>query len=133
MVKPRHFSKRNRSKERRLRLTRRDIELIELVGRGQALTAKQLQIGAGHPLTSHGRFQLRLAWLVAEQYLDTLPRQAVTEPTVYVLSRRSVAGNRLLQELWGESRPPRVPSKQLQHLLAIKMMSSFESAARVRT
>ncbi len=119
MANPRYFSKRNRKNSRTMRRTRRDIEVVELVGRGQALTAKQLQIGAGHPLTSHGRFHLRLAWLVAEQYLDTLPRQTVTEPTVYVLSRRSVAGNQLLQELWGEFRPPRVQSKQLEHLLAV--------------
>ena len=57
--------------------------------------------------------------MVAEQHLDTLPRQTVTEPTIYVLSRRSVAGNQLLQELWGEFRPPRVQSKQLEHLLAV--------------
>jgi len=118
MAKPGHFSKRDKSKRRGLRLTSRDLEMVELVGHGQAFTAEQLQIGAEHSLQSSGRCRLRCSLLVGDQYLDVLPR-ATREPAVYVLSHRSIVGNHLLQELWGEFRPPTAQSKQLEHLLAI--------------
>ena len=74
--------------------------MVKLVGHGQAFTAEQLQIGAGHSLQSSGRCRLRCSLLVGDQYLDVLPR-ATCGPAIYLLSRRSVAGNQLLQELWG--------------------------------
>ena len=52
-----------------MRLTSRDIEMVQLVGQGVALTGEQLQIGAGHSLASRGRCKLRLALLVRHHYL----------------------------------------------------------------
>ncbi len=66
IAKVRGFS---RDKERTMRLTSRDIEMVQLVGQGVALTGEQLQIGAGHSLASRGRCKLRIALLVRHHYL----------------------------------------------------------------
>ena len=104
-----------------LQLTPRDVALLGCVLWAKACTAEQLQMGAGYSLACRRPCQRRLTLLVRHRYLDRLPRQ-VNEPAVYVLSRRSPAGNQLLKERFGEEAfrqqlATRVES--LEHTLAI--------------
>ncbi len=104
-----------------MRLTGRDIQTIDLVFWAKALRGDQLQIGAGHSLTSPTRYQHRLTLLTSNQYLATLPRH-VAEPAIYALNRHSRFGNRLMKERWGERAFRRQMGRRveaLEHLLAI--------------
>ena len=103
-----------------MRLTERDREIIELVGRCTALRARQIQT-ALFPPGSDSRCQLRLQFLVRARYLDRRPRRLVNEPAIYMLSRRSVEGNRLLRERWGDALFRRQLTRPgpLEHLLAL--------------
>ncbi len=103
-----------------MRLTERDCRIVELVFRTQALRADQVQVALFTP-GGASRCQRRLTLLVRHRYLDRLPRETVNEPAVYVLSRRSVEGNRLVRERFGEEeyRKQRGRLGSPQHLLAI--------------
>ncbi len=102
-----------------LRLTERDCQIVELVFRTRALTGAQIQT-ALFSAGAASRCQLRLTKLVRNHYLDCLPRKAVNEPAIYVLSRKSVEGNRLLRERLGEEeyRKGQTRLGALGHLLA---------------
>src|SRR4051812_20329453 len=76
----------------RIRLTERDVSIVELVFRCRALRADQIHT-ALFPPGSDSRSQRRLTLLVRNRYLDRLPRQLVNEPSIYLLTRSSVAGN----------------------------------------
>jgi hypothetical protein len=112
-----HSSPRRRSS---LRLTDRDVAIVDAVFRMRALTADQLAT-ALFPLAPNTRCQVRLRVLLAAHFLDRLPRQLVNEPAVYVLSRRSIAGNRLMRDRWGEAEFRRRMTRigPLHHLLAL--------------
>lgn len=103
-----------------MQLTARDARIVELVARAQALRDDQIQTAL---FTAGGasRCQRRLTLLVRHHYLDVLPRATVNAPFVYVLSRKSVNGNRLLRERWGEEELNRQRGRRgaLGHLLAV--------------
>ncbi len=103
-----------------MRLTNRDCDIIDLVLHTRALTDDQLR-QALFPPGAASRCQLRLTLLYRNQYLDRLPRKSVNEPAVYLLTRRSVKGNRLMRERWGEQEFRRHMTRlgSLGHLLAV--------------
>ncbi len=103
-----------------LRLTQRDHDILHLVLRAQTLTADQIQT-AYFSAGGRSRCQLRLKMLYEMRCLDRLPGRLVNEPDTYILSRRSVAGNRLLRQLLGEVEFRRLRGHlgPLQHLLAV--------------
>ncbi len=103
-----------------MRLTQRDCQTVHLVLRLHALRDDQIQT-ALFSLRASSPCQRRLTRLVAHGYLDRLPRRYVNEPAVYVLSRRSITGNRLIRELWGEEELRRYKGQlgPLHHLLAV--------------
>ena len=98
----------------------RDYQIVDLLFHCRALTQSQIQIAlfSLHDPTSCAR---RLRTLVAERWIDRLPRRDANEPFVYLLSRRSTVGNHLMQQVYGKevyrARTTRVGS--LGHLLAI--------------
>ncbi len=103
-----------------MRLTPRDVTIIELIARYRALVADHVRLA----LFSSGaasRAQRRLTLLVRNHYLDRLPRQSVNEPAVYLLSRRSYMGNRIIRAKFGDGIFRRHMTKlgSLPHLLAI--------------
>ncbi len=105
-------------------LTNRDHQIVELVLRAQALRDDQIQLALFSLRTRLGddsRCQRRLTLLVRHRYLDRLPRRSASEPAVYVLSQRSVEGNRMLRERLGEEEFRRYRDRigALQHLLAV--------------
>src|SRR5438270_84771 len=83
------------------RLTLRDQQVIDDVFRARALRGDQIRV-ARFSDGADSRCQLRLTWMVQEGWLSTLPRKLVTDPAVYVLSRRSIRGNRLMRVRWGD-------------------------------
>lgn len=90
--------RRRSPKSHSMRLTQRDRQIVDLVQRAKALREDQIRIA----LFSEGaasRCQRRLTLLVRNHYLDRLPRKNVNEPAIYILSRRSIAGNRLMREM----------------------------------
>lgn len=103
-----------------MRLTERDERILELVWRTRALRDDQVQVALFSP-GARSRCQLRLTLLVRNRYLDRLPRRLVNEPAVYVLSRRSVVGNRLLRQRFGDAEFRRHMTRigSLGHLLAV--------------
>jgi hypothetical protein len=103
-----------------MRLTDRDCDIIDLVFHARALMRDQIEI-ALFPPSATTRSQTRLTALVRNHYLDTLPRRFVTDPAVYLLSRRSVAGNRLVRARWGEAEFRRRMTRlgSLGHLLGV--------------
>src|SRR4051794_6973922 len=79
--------------KRRGRLTIRDLGILKLVAQCRILTARQIQIGAGFPLTEHdSRCQLRLTLLQEWGILATLPGRAVNEPAVYLVTKQCELG-----------------------------------------
>ena len=104
----------------KLRLTRRDEQIVELVFRCRALRADQIQTALFTPGNASG-CQRRITLLQRNGYLDCLPRASVNEPAVYLLTRRSVKGNRLLRSRWPEDDFQRGLTRlgPLQHLLAV--------------
>jgi hypothetical protein len=86
------------SRSSAMRLTERDRAIIDLVFRAHAVRQDQVEIALFPLGSSATRCQLRLRLLVRNRYLDRLPRKGATDPWVYVLSRRSSAGNRLIRE-----------------------------------
>jgi len=113
---------RRRAKRPAIRLTDRHYATVELVAQARALRTDQIQT-ALYPLGPNSSSACRrcLTKLLRHGYLDRLPRPSVNEPAIYVLSRRSVAGNRLLRERWGEAELRRQMSRlgSLDHLLAV--------------
>ncbi len=105
---------------RSMRLTERDCQIIDLICRTRALRDDQIQTALFGP-GGRSRCQLRLTLLVRNQYLDRLSRRAMTAPAVYVLSRRSIKGNRMMRERLGEAEFRRlmVHLGPLEHLLAV--------------
>lgn len=103
-----------------MRLTERDERILELVWRTRALRDDQIQVALFSP-GARSRCQLRLTLLVRNRYLDRLPRRLVNEPAVYVLSRRSVVGNRLLRQCFGDAEFRRHMTRigSLGHLLGV--------------
>jgi len=103
-----------------MRLTDRDRAIIELVARARALRDDQIQM-ALFSANSTSRCQRRLTLLVRNRYLDRLPGRSVSEPAVYVLTRRSTAGNRFVRAQWGEIafRNHMTKIGSLPHLLGI--------------
>jgi Replication-relaxation len=102
------------------RLTERDRQLIELVFQCRALCDDHVQVALFSPGAA-SRCQRRLTLLYQHRYLDRLPRRAVNDRAVYLLTRRSLAGNRLMREQHGEEEFRRrlVRLGALQHLLAV--------------
>jgi hypothetical protein len=113
-----------------LQLRRRHHQLLDLLLFHRILTDTQLAIGANFPLNpnSHYSCQRVLTKLYRHQYLDRLPR-APNEPVLYLYTRRSQPGLRLLTERWGEEVVKRHLSEpgSLGHLLGIN-----DVAVRIR-
>lgn len=108
--------------KRQGRLTIRDLRILQLVAECRILTARQIQIGAGFPLTEHdSRCQLRLTLLQDWGILATLPGRAVNEPAVYLLTKQCELGIRLLRQMIGEGRVSQFLTKfgSVDHLLGI--------------
>lgn len=113
------------------RLTARDIEIVQLVHRYGAVRADQVQRVLFSPGAA-SRCQLRLTYLVQARYLDRLLRLRVNDPAIYVLTRRSTAGNWLLRARLGDAAIRRRPRLgPLDHLLAVNdVRASLERACR---
>ncbi len=109
-----------------MRLMWRDCQIVILVWLCRALTADLIEL-ALFPLNPETRCQRRLTALVRHRYLDRLPRALVNEKAVYLLTRRSVRGNRLIRQLVGDPafRHQMTRLGSLGHLLAV-------NAVRVR-
>ena len=105
---------------RPMRLTDRDVAILNLVLRARALRDDQIQLALFSPGNASG-CQRRLTRLVGHRYLDRLPRRSVIEPAVYLLTRRSTRGNRLLRQVWGEAEVQRQMGRlgPIPHLLAV--------------
>lgn len=103
-----------------MRLTERDRHINDLVLHARALTDDQVRV-ALFPPGAASRCQLRLTLLYRNHFLDRLPRKSVNEPAVYLLTRRSVNGNRLMRERWGEQEFRRHMTRlgSVGHLLAV--------------
>ena len=103
-----------------MRLTSRDIAILELVSRCRALRADHIQIALFTP-GGASRTQRRLTLLVRNHYLDRLPRRSVNEQAVYLLTRRSVQGNRIIRATQGDAVFRRHMTRlgSLPHLLGI--------------
>ncbi len=103
-----------------MQLTDRDVAIIELVARYRAVRADQVQLALFSPGAA-SRCQRRLTLLVRNHYLDRLPRRQVSDPAVYILSRRSTLGNRLVRARLGDELFRRHMTKfgSLPHQLAI--------------
>lgn len=101
-------------------LTDRDRQIVDLVFRYRAVRDDHVQVALFSPGAA-SRCQFRLTQLVRNGYLDRLPRRNVNEPAVYLLSRRSLAGNRLIREQVGEEAFRRQLTRlgSLGHLLAV--------------
>lgn len=106
--------------DRPLNLTERDMAIVDLVLRLRALTADQLQV-AFFSDGAASRCQRRLTLLRRAGYLDVLAGRLVNQPAVYLLSRKSIAGNRLMRATWGEACFRRFMTNlgPIAHLLAI--------------
>jgi hypothetical protein len=104
-----------------MRVEQRRRGMVEAVFRHRAPTRRQIEIAADFPLSRHTRAPRALTQLVASRALDRLPRSSVIDPAVYVLSRRSVLGNRLMRAQWGEDvfRRHLWRITSLDHLLAV--------------
>ncbi len=99
-----------------MQLTERDRQVVQLVARAGALRGDQIQTAYFSLRPDDSRCQRRLTLLVQHRFLDRLPRQA-NEPAIYIISRRSRQGRRLL----AHHRVP-LPSPKLgplPHLLGI--------------
>lgn len=103
-----------------MRLTDRDCQIIDLILRARALYDRQIQTALFSP-GGASRCQRRLTLLYRYHFLDRLPQRAVNEPAVYLLSRRSLRGKRLLRARWGESALRGYSSRlgSVNHLLAV--------------
>ena len=88
---------------RSFRPTERDVAIVDVVCRVRILRDDQIQI-ACFSLNDNSGCQRRLTKLVHCGWLDRLPRQRVNDPFVYLLTRRSRVGNRLMRERYGEAR-----------------------------
>ena len=86
---------------RAIRITQRDQSIIDLIFRLRALRDDQVQTAlftvAGASLT-----QFRLTNLARLRYVDRLPRKRVNDPFVYLLTRRSTLGNRMMRQRYGD-------------------------------
>jgi hypothetical protein len=101
----RRWLKRGVSLERRGkgRLTRRDLQILQLVAGCRVLTARQIQIGAGFPLTEHdSRCQHRLKLLKEWGIITELSDRSVNEPAIYLLTKDCKLGLQILQHMWGD-------------------------------
>ena len=78
-----------------MQLTERDRQVVQLVACAGALRGDQIQTAYFSLRPDDSRCQRRLTLLVQQRFLDRLPRQA-NEPAIYVISRRSTPGRRLL-------------------------------------
>lgn len=103
-----------------MRLMARDIAIIELIAHYRALRADHVRVALFSPGAA-SRAQRRLTLLVRNHYLDRLPRQNVNEPAIYLLSRRSYMGNRIIRAKFGDEMFRRHMTKlgSLPHLLAV--------------
>ncbi len=103
-----------------MQLTARDVRMVELLGRSRVLLARQFQI-AEFGLEHDSRCQARLTKLVADKWIDVMPGRVANQPAVYVLSRRSPNGIKLLKERWGEQEFARYMTRiwNVEHLLGI--------------
>lgn len=88
---------------RSFRPTGRDVAIVDAVCRSRLLRDDQIQI-ACFSLNDDSGCQRRLTKLVRHGWLDRLPRQRVNDPYVYLLTRRSRTGNRLMRERYGDGR-----------------------------
>ncbi len=103
-----------------IRTTPRRLAVVELVARLRALRGDQIKV-ALYTRGGDSRCQFDLTLLVRHRWLDRLPRRSVNDPAVYLLSRKSVAGNRLMRERWGKAEFRRQMFRlgSLSHLLAV--------------
>lgn len=107
-----------RRRRRRIAITSRDEEIVRWVHSVGVTTREQVQklfFGRG----GRSRCQHRLTLLYRERYLDRYPDRTRNSPDIYLISRRSVKGVRLLRAA-GVSDPlpgKRVSSLRLQHTL----------------
>jgi hypothetical protein len=104
----------------------RDFQALDLLFQARALTQSQFQT-ALFSLSDPSSCARRLRTLVAERWIDRLPRRNPDEPFIYLLTRRSTVGNQLMQQVYGKeaykAKTARLGS--LDHLLGI-------NAVRVR-
>jgi len=103
-----------------MRLTGRDVEIVEWVAEVGVATRWQIQ-GLFFTRGGRSRCQHRLTGLVRNRFLDRMPGRPVSQPDVYRLSRKSVNGLRLLRargiELRGGLRL--VSPARLRHTLEV--------------
>jgi hypothetical protein len=104
----------------RLRPTSRYFALLDLVYRCRALTDRQI----AYALFPEGNFsgcKRTLTLLAKHKWIDRIPRQFVNQPYVYILSYKSIFGNRILKDKYGDKEFSEQLHKigSLEHLLAI--------------
>jgi hypothetical protein len=101
-------------------LNDRDLAVVDLVFYARALTKQQIET-AIFPAAKHTRCQRCLTRLVRIRALDRLARPSATDPAVYLLTRRSVLGNRFMRARYGETEFRRHFTRigSLRHLLAV--------------
>jgi hypothetical protein len=120
----RRWQKRGVSQEGRARgrLTSRDLKILEVVASCRVLTARQIQIGAGFPLTEHdSRLQRRLTLLRQWGILTVHPDRNVNEPANYLITKECRLGIQLLNYVWGSAKTRRCLTHigSLEHVLGI--------------
>jgi hypothetical protein len=111
---------RSRTKRQVMRETLRRHQIVDLVFRMWALRGDQIK-AVLYTKGGDSRCQRDLTLLVRNGWLDRLPRLSVNEPAVYLLTRRSAVGNRLMKERYGEVPFHRQMFRlgSLEHLLGV--------------
>src|SRR3954451_21477182 len=98
----------------------RDYQIVDLLFHCRALTQTQIQT-ALFSLSDPTSCARRLRVLLAERWIDRLPRRSPNEPFIYLLTRHSIVGNHLMQQIYGKqaykTKTARIGS--LDHLLGI--------------
>lgn len=122
---PRHSGPAARSvatprKPKAIRPTPRYHQLVDLLFQYRLLTDRQIHLALFPPGNASG-CQRTLTLLVRHRWIDHLPRRSVSDPYVYCLTSRSVVGNRLMREKYGEAafRRQMIRLGPIEHQLAV--------------
>lgn len=98
----------------------RDYQIVDLLFQARALTQTQIQTVL-FSLSDSTSCARRLRILLAEHWIDRLPRRSPNEPFIYLLSRRAAVGAQLMRQVYGveayRAKMARIGS--LDHLLGI--------------
>lgn len=82
-------------------LTERDWQTLHLLLSFRILTAAQLRMVL-YPLSVYSRTQVNLQRLYKHRFVDRLVRSNINQPFIYLFSRYSVIGNKLMKEHYGD-------------------------------